>query len=215
MLKGRKLWIAAGVSVSLIGAGVVIFRHGGHDKAPAGEQAAADPTDKWRGFAAGVPGMPGSDPQGGPHAPPVTAASPAEQKQQLELAVSSWRNAILTKDADTVVTLDRAFTENPVRFGPELEKMAQSDENERVRAFSTRVLGKLRAPQLAELFQKLLDDKSPYVRQNAAWSLGELGARPEGREAAQRAVAELRRIEQHDAAKDVRHEAGSALKRLQ
>jgi HEAT repeat protein len=129
--------------------------------------------------------------------------------------MDAWRNAIVGKDADTVLSLDGAFTGNPGRYAAALVKSATTDDNERVRAFSTRVLGKIGAPALAEVFASLLDDKSPYVRQNAAWALGELGVRPDGRAAAQRATTELRRLEQNDAAKDVRVAANSALKRLQ
>ena len=61
-----------------------------------------------------------------------------------------------------------------VRRRPGRER--RKDANERVRAFSTRVLGKFKQVELAETFERLLEDGSPFVRQNAAWALGELGA---------------------------------------
>jgi len=84
-----------------------------------------------------------------------------------------------------------------------------------VRAFSTRVLGKYKSPTLADTFDALLADKSPFVRQNAAWALGELAAQADGRAAAQRAVAELRHARAKDPAPDVRTAARGALARLE
>ena len=85
---------------------------------------------------------------------------------------------------------------------------AEAEENERVRAFSTRVLGKLKNAALAPLYRRLLSDKSPYVRQNAAWALGELGA------AAAPALAELQTASTKDPANDVRAAARDALGKL-
>ena len=89
-----------------------------------------------------------------------------------------------------------------------LAKSAEKDDNERVRAFSTRVLGKLKNPDEAPLYRRLLTDKSPYVRQNAAWALGELGA------AGAPALAELQRASRSDPANDVRAAAKAALGKL-
>lgn len=78
-----------------------------------------------------------------------------------------------------------------------------------MRAFSTRVLGKFKNAAEAPLYQRLLlTDKSPYVRQNAAWALGELG--PAGASA----VAELQKVSVRDRANDVRGAAKDALKKL-
>ena len=93
--------------------------------------------------------------------------------------------------------------------------LAATDPNERVRAFSTRVLGKLRQPALADAFEQLLEDGSPFVRQNAAWALGELGADADGRAAARHALAELRHVRARDPAGDVRTAAGGALDKLE
>jgi hypothetical protein len=218
MSKAGKRGLAAGAALLVVGGGVFVALHrGGRATAPH-EQAGTDGAGRWRGFAAGVPGMPGAAGEaapGTPGAPTQGAEAPVAEQQRLETAMGAWRTAILVKDSDTVVTLDRAFAENPNRFTPALVKSAEGDDNERVRAFSTRVLGKFKAADLADVFQRLLSDQSPYVRQNAAWALGELGARPGGREAAQGATAELRRVESHDPVKDVRAAASGALKRLQ
>ena len=119
-----------------------------------------------------------------------------------------WRTAILVKDAPSVIQLDMTFRQLPERFTPALAKSAEKDDNERVRAFSTRVLGKLKNPDEAPLYRRLLTDKSPYVRQNAAWALGELG--PAGAPA----LAELQRASRSDPANDVRAAAKAALGKL-
>jgi hypothetical protein len=219
MTKGPKLWIAGGTGILLVVGAVFVFRarHAGDSEA-ARDEAAEGRDRRWRGFAAGIPGIPADDGAGASGAPGATAAGPAQAAEVLEqvsAVMDAWRKAILNKDANTVLALDAGFRSHPGRFAPALVRVAATDENERVRAFSTRVLGKLRAPALAEMFADLLEDRSPYVRQNAAWALGELGARPDGREAALRAATELRRLGQHDAANDVRVAANSALKRLE
>ena len=98
---------------------------------------------------------------------------------------------------------------------PAPAQSAASDDNERVRAFSTRELGKLKRADLAPAFTQLLDDKSPFVRQNAAWALGELSAGDEGRAAARQAIAELRQVVKHDPAGEVRAAARTTLDRIE
>jgi hypothetical protein len=204
------------VAALVVGAGLFGLSRRARVGSQTGGVAEQEGGSRWRGFAAGTPGVPGADGEGvepGAAAPGVAAPSPVSQ-EQVDTAMSAWRTAVLNKDADTVLALDRAFTELPGPYRAALIKSAETDDNERVRAFSTRVLGKLRTPALVGVFAPLLDDKSPYVRQNAAWALGEMGARPDGREAARRTVAELQRLGQHDAAKDVRLAASNALNRL-
>jgi HEAT repeats len=215
--RGKRLAAAAGAGVIVVAVCVLGLLRGERERSPAGSSAQDPGGAGFRGYAAGTPGIAGPD---GEHAPAAAPAAPGGApaptvQAQVDTAMGAWRTAVLVKDADTVMALDRAFAEMPARYGPSLIKSAQSDDSDRVRAFSTRVLGKLKTPELATLFAQLLDDKSPYVRQNAAWALGELGARPDGREAARRAVADLQRLGQRDAAKDVRVEANMALKRLQ
>jgi HEAT repeat protein len=91
---------------------------------------------------------------------------------------------------------------------------AETDSDDRVRAFSTRVLGKLKNPACAPVFQRLLADRSQYVRMNAAWGLGELAATPEGRAVAKRALHALRRLEKTETVKDTRDAASLAARRL-
>jgi HEAT repeat protein len=128
--------------------------------------------------------------------------------KQVEGAMERWRTAILMKDAPTVVALDLNFRQMPDRYTAALARSAESDGDERVRAFSTRVLGKLKNAAEAPLYQRLLADTSPFVRQNAAWALGELGP------AAVPAVAQLQRASARDPANDVRAAARDALRKI-
>jgi glucose dehydrogenase len=118
--------------------------------------------------------------------------------------MTSWRTAILVRDADAVLALDREFVGAPDRYGEALIACAQTDSDERVRAFCTRVLGKFKSADRAVLFERLLTDKSPYVRQNAAWALGELAETTNGHIVTRHALAELRHVQAKDPAGDVR-----------
>jgi HEAT repeat protein len=129
--------------------------------------------------------------------------------------MSRWRTAVVVKDAETVVALDLAFRQLPDLYTDALAKSAETEANERVRAFSTRVLGKLKRPDQEPLYERLLADKSVYVRQNAAWALGELGAVGPGRAAAEHAVSELRHVHARDPANEVRLAAKDALNKLE
>jgi hypothetical protein len=108
-----------------------------------------------------------------PEAP--TPPEPVDIAAQVDKMIQRWRTAILQKDAEGVLDCDRIFHESPNEFGPALRRSAESDDDERVRAFSTRMLGKLRDGGSADLFAKLLKDPSAAVRGNAAWGLEQLG----------------------------------------
>jgi len=150
---------------------------------------------------------------GGAAAP--TKESETERAAHVASLIAAWRAAILQRDADMVVQLDLTFRETPDRYAAALLENARTDSNERVRAFSTRTLGKLGRANLAPSFGQLLADASPYVRQNAAWALGELASVPEGRAATRSTLAELRRARSRDPANDVRSAARDALTRLE
>jgi HEAT repeat protein len=156
---------------------------------------------------------------GAPEAPAAGGGTPvqseAERAGHVASLIGGWRTAILQRDADTVVQLDLTFRETPDRYVAALLESARTDANERVRAFSTRTLGKLGRADLAPAFGQLLADASPYVRENAAWALGELASEPQGREAARATLAELRRAEARDPVHEVRSAARNALTRLE
>jgi hypothetical protein len=195
---GDKRWLAAGLLVALTGAGVVAIhgnvRRGGVGSSGPGETA-------FGGFRSRDLPTP-------PDSPEVIA-------KRVETAMTSWRTAILVRDADAVLALDREFVGAPDRYGEALIACAQTDSDERVRAFCTRVLGKFKSSDRAVLFERLLTDKSPYVRQNAAWALGELADTTNGHIVTRHALAELRHVQAKDPAGDVRAAARGALEKLE
>ena len=204
MSRGHKQrWIAAGLLVLVTGTGVLVLRERRAEQAM--RLRGADGSTQ-RGLEAG---------RG--ETPPVwpRQLTEAEIAQEVDTSLASWRQAILDKNAEVVQSLDRAFLSSPERYRSALEKSARSDADGRVRAFSTRVLGKQKNAALAPLFETLLADKSPFVRQNAAWALGELAVLDDGRVAARHAVAELRLARAKDPAPDVRTAAKGALARLE
>jgi len=205
MSRRGKRWIITGLTVALATAGAFVVRRAIHAD---GDGANGGRTTSAINFGASGSGL--SEP-----APPAVPETPASIEADVAKAMTSWRAAILARNADTVVALDAAFRASPGRYGVALRRLASGDADERVRAFSTRVLGKLRDPALAGVFEELLADKSPFVRQNAAWALGELAAVDEGRTAARRAVAELRQARSRDPAPDVRSAAKSALAKME
>jgi len=127
--------------------------------------------------------------------------------EQVAAIMKSWHAAIVTKNAETVETLDRAFAARPEEFVAALIENAQGDPEERVRSFSTRVLGKLRRPESVQALRQLLKDSSQFVRFNAAWALGELNDRE--------AAASLLRLERHDPSAMVRQSAGQSRRKIE
>jgi HEAT repeats len=214
---------AAILIVVVVAAGFAIMR--GRNRTHVGGAAPEDVDDRdsrWRGFAAEVPGIPSRPPpapEGTPGAPTSTS-TPSGQvpapppSRSDEALMDQWRQAILERRTETILDLDQEFALEPARFGPLLELSAGNDADERVRAFSTRVLGKYKNVAAANVFDRLLSDKSEFVRQNAAWALGELAAQPAGREAANRSAGQLRQLQESDRSSDVRKAAGDTLTKL-
>jgi hypothetical protein len=199
ILAGNKIW-ALGVAIALAAAAIIatVAIRGQRPQQPTAER------QRW-------PLLP-------VEAPPETPATPETPEavdRRVREALTAWRNAILIRDADTVVRLDMAFLEEPSMYLAALKTSARTDENERVRAFSTRELGKFKRVDLAPTFRQLLKDDSSYVRQNAAWALGELGGGADGRAAAGIAKAELRELVKRDPTADVRAAARTALERIE
>ena len=120
--------------------------------------------------------------------------------------MADWHKAIVNKDAEVVERVDRIFASESNVFLPALMISAETDPQERVRAFSTRVLGKLRSPTSVVVIRKLLADRNEYVRSNAAWALGELDDRD--------AVVRLRELQKRDPAAVVRDSAAASLRKL-
>ncbi|MDB4981866.1 MAG: hypothetical protein JWM82_2618 [Myxococcales bacterium] len=206
--------------VVVVAAVVSILR--GRNRTHVGGATPADVDDRgsrWRGFVATVPGIPARPPAAEPTAgnPPSTPGAPGlapTPNRQDEAIMDQWRQAILERRTEVILDLDQDFALEAARFGPLLEVSAGTDPDDRVRAFSTRVLGKYKNVAAANVFDRLLSDKSEFVRQNAAWALGELAAQPAGREAAQRSAGQLRQLQESDPSSDVRSAATATLKKL-
>lgn len=214
--KRRRGGAATGVALLVLVCALGLVLRGRRHHAPIAPVTtdAVPKGDPWRDFPAGTfVARPPAPVDGGAARPDWF--SPHVTPDQVSSAMKEWREGILEKRQDTVLTLDQAFAMLPGLYGPPLVKVAETDADERVQSFSTRVLGKMKNPELVEDFQRLLTDKSPFVRQNAAWALGELAKRPRGRDMAQGAVDDLRQVAGDDPATEVRSAATNALKALQ
>jgi hypothetical protein len=198
MARGNKRWLAIGLLAIAAGGGSLLLR----SKVPPGPPRPSTTEPAFGGFRAG--GLPAAAPE-----------TPEAVAQSVDNAMVAWRGAILNRDAETVMAVDRAFMDAPPRYTEALTKSAESDSDPRVRAFSTRMLGKFKQTSHAELFERLLGDKSPYVRQNAAWALGELAGETNGLMVTRHALAELRHVQAKDPAGAVRTEAATALSKLE
>jgi hypothetical protein len=142
-----------------------------------------------------------------PGAPDFATAGAPVPEPVVGQVMQQWRSSILERDADGVLTCDRLFRDHPRSFAPALRDSATRDSDERVRAFSTRVLGKLRDPALAPFFLERLQDASAFVRENSAWALGELRATE--------AMDDLAALKHDDPAPAVRKAAELALDQQQ
>jgi hypothetical protein len=204
MANGKTRWRAAALGLSLCGFAGLLSWWVATDSSRKSPESAAEG------------GQPGRGPAFAPGAVATTdpAASPPPETHSVEDAMNAWRSAIVIKNADTVVTLDRIFLDRPDIYMAALIKSAETDPEERVRAFSTRVLGKLASGACSEVFVRLLRDKSPYVRQNAAWGLEQLGNQVATRELARQAADDLHRIKRRDPSKEVRAAATAALGKM-
>lgn len=190
MRPGRQ-WTAI-LGVALAGAAVAVSLLLFRSQSPAPSPAGSDP---------GLPRL-GQAP---PHLPvpqdPVDAAlTPVTD------IMSLWRQAIITKNPDDVLACDTAFLDDPNRYLTALVTSAQTDSEPRVRSFSARVLGKFKDRTLVPVFRKMLLDPDHFVRENAAWALGELRERE--------AAADLRKVARSDPASNVRAAATTALEQM-
>jgi hypothetical protein len=204
--RGWPWWGILGLSVLVLGSALYRWARNPAESAP--KEAAA--TRSWPGPDEASPGA-GRAPSRAAAASitPAAAAGPSEaaRGKPKEPLYDNWRSAILSKNAEQVLAAERSFLSDRARFHDGLAGMAERDPEERVRSFSTRVLGKQRVAGDVDLFTRLMEnDPSPFVRQNAAWALGELGMGD--------VAGALRRVSEGDSDKDVRAAASSALGRI-
>jgi hypothetical protein len=186
-------------TVSVVAAAYVVVRHQSQ------EQAASSNSDTAGVLAhASLPSVVDELHKHTP--PPGEAPPPTNIAGRVVPLMQEWRSAIINKNATVVESLDAVFRNNAREFVPALMVSAESDPEERVRSFSTRVLGKLRSEDSRIVVRKLLDDRSEYVRFNAAWALGELADRD--------SVPRLRQLEKRDPAPNVRRSATDSLRKM-
>lgn len=165
--------------------------------------------DRRTAGGAGIPSFTSRNGEGNEAASPAATAPPPREPVGREKAaklMSLWRNAIISHDAEMVLFCDQAFLDDRAVSMPALVESAQTDANDTVRAFSTRMLGKFRDPALVSVFRHLLSDGHSYVRENAAWALGELSSRD--------AIKELEKLRKRDSAENVRKSAAEALDKV-
>jgi hypothetical protein len=202
----------AGVLFAL-GLGLFLWITARSDDAPSSDAASVSapslgrPSNNARARA-GLPSIPNDVPfadASGP-APSSVVKGPVGEERIASL-MKTWRDAIVVKNPEPVERLDRLFAERPTEFLAALMVSAETEPEERVRSFSTRVLGKLRQADSLVVLRRLLKDPSVYVRFNAAWALGELTDR--------QALATLLRLEQRDPSPLVRQSAGDSRRKIE
>lgn len=131
-----------------------------------------------------------------------------EQDRNIGLLMNTWREAIVVKNIKDIQGLSIAIGRYGKESIPFMQKLALEDNNERVRAFATRSLGRMRNNELNSLFIDLLkNDKSPFVRENAAWSLGLLGD--------SNAIVALQLVADNDESTQVRQVAKKAINSIE
>ena len=200
-----RYWVLTSTCTAVVVASALALFGGGGDRKVRVASTASPLPALERAYPANVAGA-------GMAAAPETTS---ERDAEIAAMMSAWRDGVIHKDADAVIRLDMTFQERPDRYVAALVASSQMESNERARAFSTRTLGKFRRSELAQHFRRLLTDPSPFVRQNAAWALGELVDAPEGREAARVTAADLRRARAMDSDGAVRAAARVALAKLE
>jgi len=99
-----------------------------------------------------------------------------ESARNIGLLMNAWREAIVLKSIKDIEQISVDIGRYGKESIPFMRKLALEDQNERVRAFATRFLGRMRNADLTTFFIDLLkSDNSPFVREDAAWALGLLG----------------------------------------
>jgi hypothetical protein len=180
--------LVAALAAVAVGGGLLLFRPG------------SSPAPQVRPEAA-PPRLSGAPPYPAPPSDPVDAAL-----LPVQALMDQWRLAILKRSPDEVLACDAAFLDDPSRYKDALVASAQTDSADQVRAFSTRVLGKFKDPSLVPVFRRMLTDPHRFVRENAAWALGEMGSRE--------AARDLARVARTDPAENVRSAAAQAVQQL-
>jgi len=203
-------WAVWGVlALAVLVGGAALYRMA---RAPGEGELSAQGASKSGSRQIGVQNLPGTL---APEARPAEGTTGASSSAPRDAAggplgepiYDLWRSAILNKNAPQVLSAERSFLGDPARYHEGLAELALKDPEDRVRSFSTRELGKFALTRDVDLFTRLLEnDSSPWVRQNAAWALGEIRAAS--------AAQALGRISKEDPDRDVRAAATLALTQI-
>ena len=130
-----------------------------------------------------------------------------EKDRQIGHLMNTWRKAVLSKNINEIKQLDMQIKGCGDEAIPFLTRLAKGDENERVRAFALRILGRMNKTDLYSLFIELLqNDRSAFVRENACWSLGRL--------ANSDAIEVLQKTADSDVSEQVRKSAEDSIKTI-
>jgi hypothetical protein len=142
-----------------------------------------------------------------PKGPFPTDDTVAAKERQTGRLFNIWRRSVLTKNISQINQLDsqiKACGDDAIPF---LTKLAKEDGNERVRAFATRILGRMNNKELSALFTELLkNDTSAFVRENSCWALGRLGNTS--------ALEILQKVADNDSSEPVRKAATQAIETI-
>ncbi|HLD35926.1 MAG TPA: HEAT repeat domain-containing protein [Planctomycetota bacterium] len=142
-----------------------------------------------------------------PKGPFPTDATATEKERQIGRLFNIWRQSVLTRNITQINQLDSQIKGCGNEAIPFLTKLAKEDRNERVRAFATRILGRMNLSDLFSLFVELLkNDTSAFVRENSCWSLSRLGNIE--------ALEILQKVADSDSSAQVRKAASEAIEKI-
>lgn len=150
--------------------------------------------------------------------PPADSTKEMSREEKVKQLIEDWKSAIINEDNQNVPLRAQDLVDMIDDTFEKLKGLVEDkNENERVRSFSLRVLGSLRRVELVEFYAGLLrNDKSQYVRENAAWALGELaGVLNKNTEMRQKAIDSLNLAVQLDTSEMVRRIAKESVERIQ
>ncbi len=204
-MQTRRRWPVLLAGVGLLCSGLLLWR-GRMNRSPAVDVRVAGDEGAGHQPHAHSPPIFAQDDSPTPAAAPAVDIGGEPAAVRVAVMMKRWREAIIVQDEETVLAINDAFRQNIAEVIEPLKQSARGDSEPRVRAFSTRVLGMLKASEAVDVLRTLLKDESEFVRHNAAWALGELADRDSAREIA--------RLHTQDRSPMVREAAGKALERL-
>jgi hypothetical protein len=145
-------------------------------------------------------GQPSPPPVSPPPAPPLTGGRPTSADPLLR----RWQTAIAQRDANGVTGAQSLLLEREGEYREPLVRMAKEDPDARVRAFTIKVLSRMKAPPPESFFLDHLGDPHVYPRKSALEVLEKIGTPA--------SLASIERAAAGDASEEVRAAAAQAAK---